>query len=85
MASDNVDMGIAMLVGVAFGDGSTQPISILATFETPSGSFVGRIDDPVSIDRAREALDQATSAWIPHSRIVKGDGGRQHPPQLASP
>ena len=45
------------------------------TFETPSGSFIARIVDPASVDRAREALDEGGSAGIPNGRIVEGDGG----------
>jgi hypothetical protein len=68
-------LGIAVLVGAACGDGSAEQDSILVTFETPSGSFIARIDDPVSIDRARAALDEGTPAGIPNGRIVEGDGG----------
>jgi hypothetical protein len=68
-------LGITFLVGAACGDGSAEQDSILVTFETPSGSFIARIDDPVSIDRARAALDEGTSAGIPNGRIVEGDGG----------
>jgi len=68
-------LGITILLGAACGDSSGETTSILVTFETPSGSFIARIDDPVSIDRAREALDEGTSAGIPNGRIVEGDGG----------
>lgn len=68
-------LGIAVIVGAACGDGSGEQNSILVTFETPSGSFITRIDDPVSIDRARAALDEGTSAGIPNGRILEGDGG----------
>lgn len=62
-----------LLMGTACGDDSTAPI--LVTFETASGSFTARIVDPVSIDRAREALGTGGSAGIPNGRIVEGDGG----------
>jgi hypothetical protein len=68
-------LGITILLGAACGDGSGETTSILVTFETPSGSFIARIDDPVSIDRAREGLDEGTPAGIPNGRIVEGDGG----------
>jgi len=66
---------IAILVGPACGDQPAETTSILVTFETPSGSFIARIDDPVSMDRAREALGAGGSAGIPNGRIVEGDGG----------
>jgi hypothetical protein len=68
-------LGIAIVVGAACGDEPAEATSILVTFETPSGSFIAMIDDPVSIDRAREALDEGGSAGIPNGRIVEGDGG----------
>jgi hypothetical protein len=67
-------LGIVLLIGTACGDDSGSA-SILVTFETPSGSFIARIVDPVSIDRAREALDEGGAAGIPNGRIVEGDGG----------
>ncbi len=66
-------LGIILLIGTACGDDSTAPI--LVTFETASGSFIARIVDPVSIDRARAALGNGVSAGIPNGRIVEGDGG----------
>ena len=45
------------------------------TFKTPAGSFIARIDDPASVDRAREAFDGDGLAGIPNGRIVEGDGG----------
>ena len=68
-------MGVAVIAGAACGSGSGEQDSILVTFETPSGSFITRIDDPVSIDRARDALENGTSAGIPNGRILHGDGG----------
>jgi hypothetical protein len=68
-------LGIAILIGAACGDEPASAASILVTFETPSGSFIARIVDPVSIDRAREALDEGGSAGIPNGRILEGDGG----------
>jgi hypothetical protein len=68
-------LGIAILIGAACGDEPASATSILVTFETPSGSFIARIVDPVSIDRAREALDEGGSAGIPNGRILEGDGG----------
>jgi hypothetical protein len=67
-------LGIVLLTGTACGN-DPAAASILVTFETPSGSFIARIVDPVSIDRAREALDEGGSAGIPSGRIVEGDGG----------
>jgi hypothetical protein len=67
-------LGVAILIGAACG-GEPESTSILVTFETPSGSFIARIVDPVSIDRAREALDEGGSAGIPNGRILEGDGG----------
>jgi hypothetical protein len=67
-------LGIVFLIGTACGDDPAEA-SILVTFETASGSFIARIVDPVSIDRAREALDDGGSAGIPNGRIVEGDGG----------
>lgn len=68
-------MGIVILIGSACGDDPAAAPSILVTFETPSGSFIARVVDPVSVDRAREALDEGGSAGIPNGRIVEGDGG----------
>ena len=68
-------MGIAVVVGAACGGESAEQNSILVTFETASGSFIAAIDDPVSIDRARDALANGTSAGIPNGRIPEGDGG----------
>ncbi len=68
-------LGIAILVGAACGDEPAEATSILVTFETPSGSFIARIVDPVSIDRAREAFDEGGSAGIPNGHILEGDGG----------
>lgn len=66
-------LGIILLMGTACGDDSPAPI--LVTFETASGSFIARIVDPASIDRARAALGTGGSAGIPNGRIVEGDGG----------
>ena len=66
-------LGVILLIATACGDDSVAPI--LVTFETPSGSFIARIVDPASIDRAREALGNGGSAGIPNGRIVEGDGG----------
>lgn len=66
---------IAILIGAACGGEPASATSILVTFETPSGSFIARIVDPVSIDRAREALDEGGAAGIPNGRILEGDGG----------
>ena len=68
-------VGVAVIVGAACGNGSAEDDSILVTFETPSGSFITRIDDPVSIDRARDALANGTPAGIPNGRILEGDAG----------
>ena len=67
-------LGVVCLIGLACGD-DPAPASILGTFETPSGSFIAKIDDPVSIDRARAALGAGGSAGVPNGRIVEGDGG----------
>ena len=67
-------LGIAILIGAACG-GEPASTYILVTFETPSGSFIARIVDAVSIDRAREAFDEGGSAGIPNGRILEGDGG----------
>lgn len=66
-------LAIILLIGTACGDDSPAPI--LVTFETPSGSFIARFVDPLSIDRAREALGAGGSAGIPNGRILEGDGG----------
>jgi hypothetical protein len=68
-------LGTVVLIAASCGDDAAEASSILATFETPSGSFIARIVDPASIDRAREALDEGGSAGIPNGRIVEGDGG----------
>ena len=64
-----------IFVGASCGGDAADATSVLVTFETPSGSFIARIDDPVSIDRAREALTAGGSGGIPNGRIVEGDGG----------
>ena len=65
---------IAIVVGSACG-GEDELAAVLVTFETPAGSFIARIDDPASVDRAREAFDGNGLAVIPNGRIVQGDGG----------
>jgi hypothetical protein len=75
VGSEVVDPGNRHPDRAACGDDPAAAPSILVTFETPSGSFIARVVDPVSVDRAREALDEGGSAGIPNGRIVEGDGG----------
>ncbi|HUP16836.1 MAG TPA: hypothetical protein VM848_12400 [Acidimicrobiia bacterium] len=73
-SSENLGAGNRHPRRAACGGEPASATSILVTFETPSGSFIARIVDAVSIDRAREALDEGGSAGIPNGRILEGDG-----------
>ena len=66
---------LTVLLVLACGGDRSESGSIVVTFETPSGTFMTQIDDPVSIERARAALEADGLAGIPNGRIVEGDGG----------
>lgn len=54
--------------------GDPMPAPIIATFDTPEGSFRVLIDDPGAINRLAGA-EVGTHVGIPNGRLVRGDGG----------
>lgn len=56
------------------GGGDEMPEPVIATFDTPDGSFRVLIDQPAAINRLAGA-EVGTHVGIPNGRIMRGDGG----------